>query len=216
MSSFLTTARMRLLTVVLLLHAAAFYGLGRTEPVFAPKSLKDFPTAFGGWKLLQEGVIEKEILDVLKADDVITRTYTDGNKHWAGLFIAYFATQRTGKAPHSPKNCLPGSGWVPITAERVSIPIDGRPNIDANRYVVAHGEERSLVIYWYHTRYRTVASEYTAKVYTVADAIRYNRSDVAIVKATLNFVSGNEEEATRLTVQFVKDFYKELDAYFPG
>ena len=31
------------------------------------------------------------------------------------LYIGYFRSQRTGATIHSPKNCLPGAGWTPMT-----------------------------------------------------------------------------------------------------
>ena len=53
------------------------------------------------------------MLDVLRADDTLNRIYRLRAAS-SYLFIAYFKTQRYGQSPHSPKNCLPGSGWEPV------------------------------------------------------------------------------------------------------
>jgi EpsI family protein len=218
MISFLSSRSTRILTAVLLLQAAAFYGMGRPEPVRATKPLSSFPSQIGRWKMVQEGTIEKEVMDVLKADDAITRWYgNQEEKAIAALFVAYFATQRTGKAPHSPKNCLPGAGWLPLVNDRIHVPVAGRSEpVEANRYIVARGNEKSLVLYWYQTFNRTIASEYEAKFYTALDAIRYNRSDTAVVKVTIPVQDGNEQRATELAVKFVQSFFDQLTPYFPA
>jgi EpsI family protein len=134
----------------------------------------------------------------------------------AHLLVAYFKSQRTGRAPHSPKNCLPGSGWVKVTENRISIPIAGRPPIEANRYIVQKGESKSLVLYWYQSRDRVVASEYTAKYYVVADALRYNRTDTALVRVVIPITENGVEAIDRAAVDFVQSFFAPLRQHFPA
>lgn len=116
----------------------------------------------GSWQFAQEGVIDQESLDVLSADDILNRMYTTGTQG-AYLFVAVFRSQRNGKTPHSPKNCLPGSGWTPLNSGELAIDTGALGRITVNRYVVAHGEQRSLVLYWYQSRDRAVANEFKAK-----------------------------------------------------
>src|SRR6202521_3807802 len=96
-----------ILTVLLLAQAAAFYGFSRGELAPAHRPLDQFPTQLGDWTMITQGVMEKEIADVLRADDYITRAYGNG-RVGANLFVAFFKSQRAGQSPHSPKNCLPG------------------------------------------------------------------------------------------------------------
>jgi EpsI family protein len=219
MFNFLGTTQARVLTVVLLVHIAAFYGLSRTEPVRQVTSLSLFPAEINHWSMVQEGVVDKETMEVLKADDVITRLYASAQtKGVANLFVAYFQTQRNGKTPHSPKNCLPGSGWLPVVNDRIKIDIAGEAEpLDVNRFVVARGEDKSVVLYWYQTYRRSVASEYQAKIYTVLDSLRYNRSDAAVVKVTVLVRRGQtEEDAFGVGVDFIRSFYPKLKPYFPA
>jgi hypothetical protein len=68
----------------------------------------------------------------------------------APLFVAYFQTQRTGKTPHSPKNCLPGSGWAPSQSGMIGIRVPGETEpIRVNRYIVSRGDNQDTVLYWY-------------------------------------------------------------------
>ena len=71
-----------------------------------------------------------------------------------GLYVGYYGSQRSGELIHSPKNCLPGSGWTPLNSSVVAIDVGRGLPIEVNRYVVAHGDERSLVLYWYQSRAR--------------------------------------------------------------
>ena len=57
---------------------------------------------------------------MLRADDALNRTYVSQDQA-ATLFVAYFGSQRAGVNPHSPKNCLPGAGWLPLTAGTLAV-----------------------------------------------------------------------------------------------
>ncbi len=215
---FLTSKHAIVLSVVLLAQAATFYGCARKEVTPPHRSLAETPKQFGSWLLQSEGVVEKEVQDVLKADELLTRSYVSpgGANAPAHLFVAYFDSQRTGRAPHSPKNCLPGSGWTSTVSDSIMIPIDGRAPIEANRYIVQKGDAKSLVIYWYQSRDRVVASEYKAKAYVVADAMRYNRTDTALVRVVMPIVDNDEAAAERGAIDFIKSFFVPLRQHFPA
>ena len=218
MNGFLKSRSARILTLVLLAQAAVFYSLSRAESVPAHRPLAQFSLGDPSWQLTQELELDKETLDVLKADDILSRVYVNrANGEAATLFVAFFETQRTGKTPHSPKNCLPGSGWTPSQSGTVSIPLPGLAHaIEVNRYIVARGQNQSVVLYWYQDRSRVIASEYAAKIYTVADSIRYNRSDTALVRVVVNVNDGNTKAAEDTAVDFVKTFFKPLRDYLPA
>lgn len=217
-NGFLQSRPSRILTVVLVMQVAVVYGFTRSEVIPQNVPLAQVPTQFGSWTMQQEGVVEQEVQDVLKADELLTRSYVSLDQQRAAhLFVAYFRSQRTGQAPHSPKNCLPGSGWIPSVSDIIQIPIQGRSEpIEANRYVVAKGDQKSIVLYWYQSRDRVVASEYKAKFFVVADALRYNRTDTALVRVVVPVVDGDVENSEKAAVNFVQAFYFPLRAHFPS
>ena len=88
--------------------------------------------------------------------------------------------------------------------------------ITVNRYVVARGEERSLVLYWYQSRDRVVASEYRAKLFSIADAIRWNRTDTALVRVVVPMRDDDRGQATATAVDFVKAFFEPLRSFLPA
>jgi EpsI family protein len=218
MAGLLSSRRARILTLVLLVQAGVFYGFSRSEKIPARKSLADFSPEGTPWRMTEDVQMDQETLDVLKADDILSRVYTnkeDGRA--ATLFVAYFATQRTGKTPHSPKNCLPGSGWAPSQSGTIEIPVPGEhAPITVNRYVVSRGDNQSVVLYWYQARNRVVASEYAAKIFTVTDSIRYNRSDTALVRVIAGVDGGNTQRAVDTVVAFVQSFFQPLKQYLPS
>jgi len=216
--TFLKRRPIQVLTALLLLQAAVYYGKARVpEQVPLVKPLTELPAKLDSWALLRESAVEKEVQEVLKADDLLSRTYWNGtDPEGASLFVAYFRSQQTGKAPHSPKNCLPGSGWVASSASIMTIPIPGEPPIEVNRYLVTKGDYTSLVLYWYQSRNRVVASEYWAKIHLVLDSIRYNRSDTSLVRVVVPVREKNDQVAEAIAVDFIKSLFPQLKHYFPA
>lgn len=213
MSSLLRSKFVYSLTLVLVIQAALFYSASRGEATTLAAPLSGFPTTAGNWKLLQEGVIDKETQDVLKADDTMTREYA-GPEGDANLFIAFFKTQRQGQSPHSPKNCLPGSGWQPSESGRIDVPVEGG-TININQYVVSKGEAQDVVFYWYETQGRVIADEFAAKFYLISDSIRKHRSDTALVRVVVPITNGQTAQAEKVGTDFVKAFYPVVKGYLP-
>jgi EpsI family protein len=206
----------RVLALVLVLQAVLFYTAshGDSTPLILP--LAAFPMNLGNWKLLQEGVVDKETQDVLKADDTLTREYSLPDKSSADLFIAYFKTQRNGQSPHSPKNCLPGSGWLPDPSQSGIIPVAvGNETIQINRYLVSKGENESIVLYWYQSHGRVIANEFAAKFYLISDSIRMHRSDTALVRVVVGVPPGQRDLANGVAIDFVKAAYPVVKTYLP-
>jgi EpsI family protein len=166
--------------------------------------------------MVQESQVDPESAEILKADDTLNRVYRDPSTGAeASLFVASFRTQRNGKAPHSPKNCMPGSGWTQLSSASYPIDIGQGAPIVVNRYVIVHGQERELVLYWYQSRDRVVADEFRAKYWVVADAIRLNRTDTALVRVIIPIANNNEDAATKVGTDFVRSFFGTLRQYLP-
>ncbi len=137
----------------------------------------------GSW-VSQDIPIDQQTLDILGAGEFVARDFDNSldRQPPIELFIAYFPSQRAGDTIHSPSHCLPGAGWVPTKREVVQLPRSDGSLFPANRYVVSKAGDRQLVLYWYQAHDRIVASEYWSKYYLVADSIRMNRSDGALVR----------------------------------
>ena len=214
---FLKKRVLQVLTIFVLLQMSVYHLVANrieNKPVIAP--LQQFPANIEDWRMIQEIPMEKEVSELLKADDTLTRIYLRPTGESASLFVAFFRSQRSGVAPHSPKNCLPGNGWVVFRDSKQLLDIPGRATpMEVNHYTIQKGESKSVVIYWYQSRERIVASEYKAKFFVVADAIRYNRTDTALVRVMVPYVGEGEAGAAKLAEDFVRKLYQPLSKALP-
>jgi EpsI family protein len=215
----MTSSTIRFTIAALLLAAAAIFLHAHTGSEIFPSRLplSAFPEQLGAW----EGTdvpIDKDVLSVLGPGDFLLRVYQNDEQPqpYIDLFIAYFASQRAGDTIHSPKNCLPGAGWAPVENARITLTLPGHAPFPATRYIIAKGEAREIVLYWYWAHDRGVASEYWAKFFLVSDSIKMNRSDGALVRVTTQMNPGETPEAAQQRLLPVtSQIVPLLDSYIP-
>ena len=215
------TGRAALLTACLVAMSAYLGHAARAEPTPIRQPLSQLPLSIGDWRGRREADFSKDILAVLGVNDYTTRSYVSSRGGRVGFYVGYHATQRQGASIHSPLNCLPGAGWIPIEQGRLSMSVDagtGGPQrtIEVNRVVIEKGVDRQLVLYWYQSHGRVVASEYVGKVYSVVDAIRSNRTDGALVRVIAPVGPGGVQQAERDAVAFSRDVFPLLANHLPS
>ncbi len=207
----------RLLPALILMAATAalLQPHERSEIVPSHKDLADFPMQIGSWSGTPL-TLSADQLAVLGPGEFLLRDYQPAsNEPHVNLYIAYFPSQRTGDTIHSPKNCLPGAGWVPDQSTRMPIKT-ASGSILVNRYIVSKGLARALVLYWYQAHGRVTASEYWAKIFLVTDAIRMNRTDGALVRVVSEIPPGTSDEAAQMrALNFTHQILPLLDSYIP-
>ncbi len=200
------------------------------EPTLIRKPFAEFPLSIQGWRG-QDLKLDERALAILNPSDYLLRAYVpvvergtpvaapDGRARQAvapvSLYVAFYASQRTGANYHSPRNCLPGGGWQFASVMTVRDALPQVPGAEINRVVVEKGFDRQLILYWFQERGRVVASEYAAKGYLVWDAMTRNRSDGALVRISTPVV-GSEEEACRHAVDFLRAAWEPLLQHLPG
>jgi EpsI family protein len=79
---------------------------------------------------------------------------------------------------------------------------------------VENGESKVLVLYWYQSHGRVIASEYWAKIYMVVDALRLNRTDSALVRIATT-VHNDERSPRELALDFAEKVVPQLDELLP-
>jgi len=211
-------AWLRFVLVAALLVGTGLFLRSRAQADILPprEPLSSFPLQIGDWQGTAI-TIPKWALDVLGTGEFVQRSFRRFPEEApVDLFIAYFPSQRMGSTMHSPQNCLPGAGWTPVETARVPLLESGRAKTQVNRYLLAKGLDRMLALYWYQEHGRVEASEYWSKFYLVADAIRFNRSDGALVRV-MTPITSNETEASAETrgEAFIHVLRPLLDTYVP-
>ncbi|HLG95796.1 MAG TPA: EpsI family protein [Bryobacteraceae bacterium] len=216
MPKFLRTVPAKLLTLVLLAQATLFYGLSRGERTIPARPLSEIPRQAQSWHMLREHALDDELRNSLRADDYLERDYADARGQTVNLFIAYFGSQKAGQSPHSPKNCLPGSGWVWTVSDIVTARVPGRATaVEINRYIVSKGEQQAVVLYWYQSRDRVVANELRAAAFTAWDALRYNRTDTALIRVVAPAQANQEAAATQAGLEFIETIFASIRGVLP-
>jgi EpsI family protein len=185
------------------------------KPKEAPglqRPLNEFPSTIGSSRG-EDRPFEQQIVRAIGADDYINRIYFDSSPP-VELYIGYYKDQRSGDKIHSPKNCLPGSGWDPVHATRVQIGTVNGTSVIVNGYLVAQGAKRDMVLYWYQSHGRIVASEYWAKFLLIADGLKNRPTDGAMIRIWTTAADG-EETAQARAVEFAHRVYPQVDEFLP-
>jgi EpsI family protein len=185
----------------------------RPKNAAAPqRPLREFPSDIG-FSHSEDRPFENQVVRAIGADDYINRIYVGSNLP-IELYIGYYKDQRTGDRIHSPKNCLPGSGWAPVHSTRIQIGnVDGAPVV-VNGFLVAQGAKRDMVLYWYQSHGRIIASEYHAKFWLVADALNNRTADGAIVRIWTTAADGEPTSQAR-AVEFARRVYPQVAKFLP-
>lgn len=212
-----TTWRLIVLSVCML--GAAAIGVRGMQPELTPlrEPLDRLPMTLNGWSGHDAPSFTPEILEQLGVDEYINRIYVASNQPLS-LYVGYYQSQRSGDTIHSPQNCLPGAGWLPVSSSRLTLQVDGRADpVVVNRMLIQKGVERQIVLYWYQSHGRVVASEYWSKAYLVYDAVRLNRSDAAMVRVVSPVLPGEDDSAgaEQRAVSFVETVFPHLDRFLP-
>ncbi len=215
--NFLRQTKPLAASIFLLALIAIFYLTPTSENIPDTRPLTELSHSIGPWQTASESKPDQEILDLLRADDTLTRSYRRPGTAPVSVFIAFFKSQRAGVTPHSPKVCLPGSGWEEEKSDRVRVEVPAwEQPITINRYIVRKGEYRSLVLYWYQTAHRVVANEFEAKIYLVLDGVRYRRSDASLIRIIVPITEKGEELAYSEAVEFIRASFPVVKAHLPG
>jgi len=206
-----------LVPVLLITQGISIHFLAGHENLPPTPALSRFPAQVSGWTQLQDDPLEPELVSELHADQLLNRIYVNRpTGTLASLFLAWFQSQRGGKSqPHSPKVCLPASGWVPEATGEMDIETRAGP-IRVNRYVVVNRSERAVVLYWYQTPARAIASEWASKFWVLAGALQHNRTDTALVRVIVWSAAGGDRAATDSAAGFAANLYPLLRQQLPN
>jgi exosortase D (VPLPA-CTERM-specific) len=209
------------LAAVLALSAAgavAMTMISDREEIYPERQrLAGFPRVLEGWRG-EDHRLDMALERHLGVDDYLLVDYRSETVEGLGnVYVAYYASQRKGVSPHSPRVCLPGGGWAITELERsqpVSVP--GGPTFPVNRALIERGEDRQLVYYWFEQRGRRVANEYLMKWYLLVDAILMNRTDGALVRLTTPLRRGESIESAEARLQdLLTQVVPRLPEYLP-
>src|SRR5665213_2737467 len=176
-----------------------------------------FPTTIGDWHG-HPSSMDTQTATFLGLTDYILSDYVKKDGRSVNLYVAYYASQRSGLSPHSPAVCIPGNGWQITDLKRTNYSSpDGTVSLPINRVVISRsGAEKQLVYYWFDERGMKIANEWTSKLYLLRDAMFKNRTDGALVRLTTPVYPGEDEaEAEKRLKDFTRTVVPSLDGFLP-
>jgi len=186
-------------------------------------SLAGFPLELGDWRCKQRESMEAKVIANLGVTDYLICEYQNAvAPAEVGVYVGYHASQVNtagGKENriHPPAHCLPGSGWDIMASEDRVIDLPGLPGGPANvkRLVIAKGDQRQLVYYWYQERGRVIADDWRKFIDLFWDRARMNRTDGALVRFTVP-MGRNEAQAEESLRGLATALVPLLPAYVPN
>jgi EpsI family protein len=204
--------RLLVISAVIFLFALYLDVFPLREAIPLKKAFSDFPLFWNGWsgKTYQ---FDNVTLEQLRVNEYVLREYHKGG-HSVTLYVGYYGTQRAGAQIHSPKHCLPGSGWSRISERIRTVTIHDAGKVSFVEAVYQKGDAKDVFIYWYKMKDAYITNDYALKMFMVVNSLRYRRNDAAFIRLSAP-VTGNREETIRILEGFMKDFLPLLKDYLP-
>jgi len=208
----------RFAIVTLLLAGTALFlrALDRQQSALPRTALASFPVELKSWAGT-DIPIPDETLKSLGKGEFLQRSYKDPVRGGAyvDLYVAYIPDQHA-LFRHLPQVCLEGSGWSPVESGTTTLAFPGDAPFPANRYLIAKGDDRQLVMFWYSVRGRRVATQDWMNLYLAFDSLRLSRSDNALIRMNTELQPGEKpEDAERRLLSFAGMVNPLLKNYIP-
>lgn len=205
---------LKFVIVYLLFGLTALYlHLHTTVAVPSIRPLADFPQQQADWRMSSEWTFSANVLNVLKAADYISRQYTDVAGNRVTLYVGYHSGGEDSGGIHSPKHCLPGSGWYEVSSQRGTLELQGQ-RLKLVRSIYQKGGDKELFLYWFQVKGKSLSDEYSLKLAEITNSLLYRRADSAFIRVSVPFET-DQEKAVALGERFVKDFYPLLQEFLP-
>ncbi|MBN1841421.1 MAG: EpsI family protein [Deltaproteobacteria bacterium] len=190
--------------------------LSHGENIQPNKPLSTFPTQIGDW-IGKEERFDERIYDKLGVDDSFLCNYRSSAGRQVQLYVGFYESQREGDLIHSPKHCMPGAGWniIRTSTEELIVQDTNPGKIRVIKLILKKGNQRQLVLYWFQSRGRSIASEYMQKIYLVIDSIMKRRTDGSFVRLISPVIDGNENKTSENMKDFARLLLPILHEYLP-
>ena len=181
------------------------------EPVFKP--LAEIPQHLTGWSMIDETRFSAAVLEQLRPTDYLYRVYSGDDHRAVSLYLGYHGGGPKSGSIHSPKHCLPGSGWH-IISENVKTIIVGDKDVPVVESVYQKDGQRELFLYWFQVKGKPLTNEYVLKMAEITNSILHNRRDSAFIRISVPHREG-DVGALKLGEKFLEDFYPHIKAVLP-
>lgn len=207
--------RARILVVTCLLGIIGSLGLMRgsiSTPAYT--SFDTFPAVLGKWQLVASANMTTEELGQLQLTDYMLRRYATKEGKTVDLYVGFHGGGKETGPVHSPRNCLPGSGWAAERSDIQSFSTPDGKQVELVRALYSKGSQSLWFYYWFDVQGKTYTEEYELKLAELYGALVKGRRDAILIRVSAP-VSGDDQNDDALVQDFVKQFYPILRQHVP-
>lgn len=207
------------------LNYYTYHFLARDAVIPPRAEFAEFPLQLGEWSCAERGDLTPAVWKTLGATDILLCDYRRADPPaFVSVYVGYHSTQIREEGGgggensiHPPAHCLPGSGWSIIDNRTIPLENAGLPGERplVKRLVIAKGESRQLVYYWYQSRGRVISEDWKKIIYVGMDRAMRGRTDGSLVRFTIPIARGDEAAADQAFLDIAPLVIGQLDPYVP-
>lgn len=199
---------------VVLAGMAAYMSFHRDLVVPLARPFSEFPPAHAGWRMAGQSSLSQNVIKVLMPTDYLSRRYVAEDGAAVDMYLSFFDGGPDSGGIHSPKHCMPGSGWYEMSSQRTVMELGGE-TVKLVRAVYAMGERRELIYYWFDMRGKTMSDEYSIKLSEITGSMFHSRRDQSFIRISAQ-AGSNVEVAQKRVEDFLRDFYPVIREFLPN
>jgi len=204
----------RFIVVYALLGITALYLFTHSDlAVPMNKPFSEFPVQVADWRMISQQEFSENVLKVLKPTDYLSRQYVAPDGRLVNLYLGYHSGDKDSGGIHSPKHCLPGSGWYEVSTVK-SVVETGEGPVNMVRAIYQKGESQEMFLYWFQVRDKSLNDEYRLKLAEIMNSVTSRRRDSTFVRITVPF-EDDQKKAEALGQKFIKDFQPIIREFLP-
>jgi EpsI family protein len=193
------------------LLAATYLLTHATTPAASmpPPSLESLPLQMSEWTGVTAPPLDDEVAETLAANEYVRRYY-ESPRGLLEMDVAYYAQPRVGTTMHSPLNCLPGTGWE-VTSVTTRMVATAAGTWGIRELTVERGPSQYALTYWFQSRNRIVADEFSTRVHLLRDSLWRRPTDTGLVRVMMP-ISGSSIEERATLADFATNLIPEIAA----
>jgi len=209
----ISVKRSVILSILMISTFIYLHFMSHGQPVSPLKPFSTFPKTIEEWRGV-ESFFSKKIYEAVGVDDSALISYKNKKGQNVQLYIGYYNSQKEGDLIHSPKNCMPGSGWEITKISLEDVKLSPEKAINIIKLILEKDAHKQIVLYWFHSRGRIINSEYKQKIFLVIDSIFRKRTDGSFVRL-ISPVEKTEIETLKYMKEYTAKVFPILNEYIP-
>jgi EpsI family protein len=201
--------KLAIISILLVLAAILVHGYtGVNVHKSAKVPLRQAFTGIGGWHPVREFPMDNRIIDALKLDDYLFRSYGRDNL-LVNLYIGYYRTAKKVGAAHDPLICFQGQGWQLSKQDSGEYLLTRSPGlkIHYSSMIAELNGEREMIVYWFQANKEAAANTQSQKVAMVLEKLSGENEDNAFVRISTSIGEETPEAVRKRLFDFIEDFY---------